>query len=183
MASSLTSIATFSCLGGRKVTLQTRRERPRVEFKAPAMIFMIVVCFVVVFFSSSKIIIYIKVCNSFCNGNSFSILNILQTLWPILRVSRYRPSIFKRSTAVLKKDDVQACPFFSTHSINACLLSFAVRKGPTHSTRQVLCTRNSKLASVVHLRSFYDTHSIKIKQDTYLFSGARFSRVRTCVFK
>ena len=34
---------------------------------------------------------------SFCNFNLFSILNIMQDLWPIIRVQRYRPSIFKLS--------------------------------------------------------------------------------------
>jgi len=35
-----------------------------------------------------------KVCNSFYNFKLFSILKILQDLWPIIRVLRYRPSIF-----------------------------------------------------------------------------------------
>ena len=34
-------------------------------------------------------------CNSFCNVSLFSIFNILQYLWPIIRVQIYRPSIFK----------------------------------------------------------------------------------------
>ena len=33
--------------------------------------------------------------NSFCYVKLFSILNILQDGWPIIRVKRYRPSIFK----------------------------------------------------------------------------------------
>ena len=36
--------------------------------------------------------------NSFYNVNFFSILNVLQVLWPIIRVKRYRPSIFKSSS-------------------------------------------------------------------------------------
>ena len=36
-----------------------------------------------------------KVCNSCYNVNLFSILNMLQDLWPAIRVYRYRPSIFK----------------------------------------------------------------------------------------
>ena len=36
-----------------------------------------------------------KICNSFCNDNLFSILNILRiSLWPIIKVSRYNPNIF-----------------------------------------------------------------------------------------
>jgi len=38
---------------------------------------------------------FAKYCNSFYNLNLFSILNVLQDLWPIIRVKRYRPSIFK----------------------------------------------------------------------------------------
>jgi len=36
-----------------------------------------------------------KVWNSFCNIMSFSILNISQTYWLVIEVSRYRPNIFK----------------------------------------------------------------------------------------
>ena len=51
-------------------------------------------CFVVVLLFVQNTLFVTKVCNSFCNVNLFSILNILQDLWPIVRVSRYRPSIF-----------------------------------------------------------------------------------------
>jgi len=36
-----------------------------------------------------------KFCNIFCNVNLLGILNILQDLWPIIRVEKYSPSIFK----------------------------------------------------------------------------------------
>ena len=54
-------------------------------------------CFVVVVFSlfCPKKLFIAKYCNSFYNVNLFSKLNILQDLWPIIRVKRYRPSIFK----------------------------------------------------------------------------------------
>ena len=38
-------------------------------------------------------------CSSFCNVYSFSIRYILQLLQPVIRVSRYRPSIFKKLCA------------------------------------------------------------------------------------
>ena len=48
-----------------------------------------------VFYILSKNTFFVtKFCNSFCNINTFSILNILQEMWTIIRV-RYRPSIFK----------------------------------------------------------------------------------------
>ena len=46
-------------------------------------------------FLVQKPLYVIKFCNSCCDVISFSILNILQNLWPIIRVSRYRHSIFK----------------------------------------------------------------------------------------
>jgi len=47
-----------------------------------------------------------KDCNSFYNVNVFSILNILQDLWPIIRVLSYRPSIFKLFLHYLTKPEI-----------------------------------------------------------------------------
>jgi len=58
----------------------------------------LIVCFVVVvffLFCKKNTLFVTKVCNSLYNFNSFSILKILQDLWPLLGVKRYRLSIFK----------------------------------------------------------------------------------------
>ena len=55
--------------------------------------FLFCCCCVLRFFCPKAIVM--KFCNSFCTVTSFSIINILQTLWPIIRVSRYRLSIFQ----------------------------------------------------------------------------------------
>jgi len=72
-------------------------KRSRVQSPAPARVFMfdffICCCCVVVFFVQNHII-YQNICNSSYNIILFSMLNILQDLWPIIRVYRYRPSIF-----------------------------------------------------------------------------------------
>jgi len=55
------------------------------------------VCFVVVvvLLFVQKSLFAMKFCNSFRSFSSCSILNMLQNVWPIIRVSRYRPSILK----------------------------------------------------------------------------------------
>ena len=53
-------------------------------------------CCCVFHFLSKKTLFVMKFCKSFCNVNSFSMLNILQYLWLIIRVSKYRPTVFKR---------------------------------------------------------------------------------------
>ena len=87
---STASIDTLNCLSGREVTPQT--EEQGVQFPAMARIFSFCCCYV--FFCPKKNIIYIKLLNSFCNWNSFHILNILQNVWSIICVSRYWPIIF-----------------------------------------------------------------------------------------
>jgi len=59
-------------------------------------------CLMILFFVCLHNIIYINISNSFCSVNSFSTPNILQNLWLIIRVSRYRPSIFTSWVEVLK---------------------------------------------------------------------------------
>ena len=53
---------------------------------------LLLLCF---YFFVQNTLFIAKYCNSFYNVDLFSILNILQDLWPIIRVERYRPSIFK----------------------------------------------------------------------------------------
>jgi len=58
----------------------------------------LIFCFVVLVFSlflSKNTLFVTHFCNFFCNVNLFSILHILQDLWSIIRVERYRPIIFK----------------------------------------------------------------------------------------
>jgi len=52
---------------------------------------LLLLCF---YFFVQNTLFIAKYCNSFYNVNLFSILNVLQDLWPIIRVKRYRPSIF-----------------------------------------------------------------------------------------
>jgi len=91
---SLTLIEAFCCLGGLGIT---QCERCRVRFPALARIFRLALLFwcCCVFAFLFKNIIVMIFCNSFYSFNSFSILNILHNLWPIIRVSSYTPSIFK----------------------------------------------------------------------------------------
>jgi len=67
-----------------------------------------------------KAIFVMKFCIFFRNVNSFSILNILQNLCPIIRVSRYRPSIFKLTAKYLSKHGDALCN--SQSDISAWLL-------------------------------------------------------------
>jgi len=52
-------------------------------------LFCLVVVVFLLFFLGKNTLLFMKFCNFFCNGYSFRILNILQNLWPIKRVSRY----------------------------------------------------------------------------------------------
>ena len=77
-------------------------KKSRVQSPTPARVFMFdflysqyCCCCVFTFLSKNKLFIGIYF-NSFYNVNLFSILNVLQDLWPIIRVKIYRPSIFNR---------------------------------------------------------------------------------------
>ena len=72
-------------------------KRPRVQFPAPARVFMFDLFLCFYFFCKKNNTLFVtKVYNSFYNFNLFSIIKILQDLWPIIRVWRYRPSIFNK---------------------------------------------------------------------------------------
>jgi len=94
----LTSIDTFSCLNGLDVTHQTvMREFPDL---IPGFGKDLYVCLFVLLlggFTFLSKIHYLSwfICIFFSNVNSFSILYILQNMWPIIIISRYRPIIFK----------------------------------------------------------------------------------------
>jgi len=87
----LTTIDILSWLGGAVVT------HPLWVQEVPQGFLCLIFCIVVVvflLFLSKNTLFIAKYCNSFYNVNFFSILNVLQDLWPIIRVKRYRPSIF-----------------------------------------------------------------------------------------
>ena len=85
----LTTIGILSWLGGAVVT------HPLWVQEVPGSICLIFCIVVVVFtFLSQNTVFIAKYCNSFYNVNLFSILNVLQDLWPTIKVKRYRPSIF-----------------------------------------------------------------------------------------
>jgi len=94
----LTTIDTFSWLGGPKVTHQTGvrvvLDSIRGSGKGYNVFFF---CFVVVFcFYCPKHIIYYTKCISFCKSNLRSILKIIIAK-NIIRVLRYRPSTFNNT--------------------------------------------------------------------------------------
>jgi len=90
----LTTIDVFS---GLEVTHQTAV--PEVFGSVPDSDKDFCVCYFVVFVAflllSPKPLLVMLCCHFFSNAISFSILNILLSMWPILSVSRYRHSIFK----------------------------------------------------------------------------------------
>ena len=73
---------------------------PRLRQGFLCLIFCFVVVVLLLFLSKNTLFIA-KYCNSFYNVNLFSILNVLQDFWPIIRVKRYRPSIFKLHMSTL----------------------------------------------------------------------------------
>ena len=86
---SLTTINYLSWLGGSEVTHRFACERSCVQCPVPARDFMfefVLCCCCVSTLLSKNTPFVTKYCNSFCNVNLFSIFNILQDLWPVLRV-------------------------------------------------------------------------------------------------
>jgi len=93
----LTTINILSWLGGAVVT------HPLWVYEVPGsnpgsgkgfyvwFFELLLLCF---YFFVQNTLFVAKYCNSFYTVNLFSILNVLQDLWPIIRVKRYRPSIF-----------------------------------------------------------------------------------------
>jgi len=93
---SLTTIDTLSWLSGAVVTHQLWEQEVPGSISGSGKgfyvwFFVLLLCF---YFLSINTLFVTKFCNSFCNANLYSILNILQDLWPIIRVDR--PSIFKQ---------------------------------------------------------------------------------------
>ena len=76
-----------------EVTHQTSVQSFRVWFPAPTSIFMFAFLFsCCVFYIFLKTLFLMKFWNTFWDVNSF----LMQTLWPIIRTSRYRHGSFKR---------------------------------------------------------------------------------------
>jgi len=97
----LTTIDILSWLGGAVVThpLWVQEVLGSI-IGSLCLIFCIVVVVFLLFLSQNALFIS-KYCNSFYNVNLFSILIVLQDLWPIIRVKRYRPSIFNFSFIII----------------------------------------------------------------------------------
>ena len=74
---------------------------------------LLLLCFT---FLSKNTVFIAKYCNSFYNVNLFSILNVLQDLWPIIRVKRYRPSIFKVFRNLQVIANTCTCKFRQDHN-------------------------------------------------------------------
>ena len=74
--------------------------------------------YIVVFYLLSKNTLFVKnICNSLCNVYLFSILKLLQYVWPIIRVLRYRPNIFNiRVRRKTTQTGMHVCSFNQTTS-------------------------------------------------------------------
>jgi len=109
----------------------------RVQSPALARVFMFeflfCCCCAFTFFFVKNTLFVTKVCNSCYNVNLFSILNILQDLWPAIRIYRYRPSIFKILIIPFNKNDRQLCTW-SIGWLKSPLKSVKPRPSP-QSTR------------------------------------------------
>jgi len=85
--------------GGVEVTHQTAVRELPVSILGSCKYFcllfgLLLLCF---YFVVQNPYFVMKICNSLCNVNSFSVLDILQYLWPMIWVSRFRPSVFNKS--------------------------------------------------------------------------------------
>jgi len=85
---SLITIVTLSWLGGAEVTHPLWVREASSSFPGSGQ------GFYVWFFGLLLLCVITQFCNFFCNINLFRTLNIWLDLWPIIRVYRYRPSIF-----------------------------------------------------------------------------------------
>jgi len=95
----LTTIEILSWLGGAVVTHPLWVHEVPCSIPGSGKVFLCLIflfcCWCGFSFLSKNTLFITNVCNSSYNINLFSILYILQNLWPIIRVLRYRPSIFK----------------------------------------------------------------------------------------
>jgi len=96
---SMTTIVTLSWPGIAEVThpLLMREIPGSIPGKGFYLWFFVLVLFSVFTFLSKNRIFVKTFCNFFCNVTLFSILNILQDFWPIIRVKRYRSSILNNT--------------------------------------------------------------------------------------
>jgi len=93
----LTTIDILSWLGGAVVThaLWVQEVPGSIPGSGKGFyVWFLVLLLLCFYFFIQKHSIYRKILHSFYKFNLFSILNVLQDLWPIIRVKRYRPSIF-----------------------------------------------------------------------------------------
>jgi len=96
----LTTIYTLSWLGGAVVThsLWVQEVPGSIPSSGKGFyVWFFVLLLLCCYFFVKNTLFVTKVCNFFYNINLFSILKIFQELWPIIRVYRYRPSIFKNN--------------------------------------------------------------------------------------
>jgi len=96
---SLTTIVTLSWPGVAGVThpLLVREFTGSIPGKSFYLWFFVLLLLSgFTFLSKNRLFVKI-VCNFFCIVTLFSILNILQDCWPIIRVLRYRPSILNNT--------------------------------------------------------------------------------------
>jgi len=89
---SLTTINTFSWFGDPEVTHPPGVRGPGYGKDIYVWVRVLLLLWFYLFVKNRSFVT--TFCNSSCKVYSFSILNILPNLWPIMRVSRYRPSIF-----------------------------------------------------------------------------------------
>ena len=93
----------------------------------------VIFLFCCVFYSFVQNTLFVTlIWNSFCNVHSLSIINISQNLRPIIRVSRYRPSIFKlfplksKSNLTIQIFNPEKMCYLCTHKANELFKEFNI---------------------------------------------------------
>ena len=111
---SLTTIHSLSFLGGQVVTHKTTVPEVLGSILRIYKEFcLLCFCCDLTLVQKQLHVFVMKCCHLFGNVISFSILNILRSLWPVIRVPRYRRSISNKNVVFMEKKkrhyDPQSC--------------------------------------------------------------------------
>ena len=100
---SLTTIDILSLLGGAVVMHPLWRQEVPCWIPGSGKgfyVWLFLFCCCCFYFLSKNTLFDTKGCNSFCKVNLFSILNVLQHWWPIIRVYRNKPRILNSWSSI-----------------------------------------------------------------------------------